>query len=858
MTDVVSADARVGAVVRERWESGAVVDVTLRPDVPVDGWRLTIDAGGDIVNLWNAEAADRQGTVYVLRAADFNAQVPAGDVVEFGFEVAGTGPVELLGIEVDRTAPIVPASPEPAEPDPQTPAPELGDPSLDAADRLSSDAEILRAVEAEILPLAPGLAVDVDAVTETRGAPPDLFDRTFAPGPLSTSGERIVDAAGEPVAIHGLNWFGLETEIAVPHGLWERNWRVVMDEVKSLGFNALRIPFSGDLVATGGGEPSGIDPALNPDLAGLDGLEVLDAVVAYADTIGLAVLLDYHRGPPGGGPNESGLWFGSGRTETDVIAEWRAMAERYGDAPAVIGADLVNEPFAGTWGDGSATDWARAAERIGNAVQDVAPDWLIVVEGIAQYEGEAYWWGGNLQGVADRPLRLERPDKLVYSAHDYPPSVHPQPWFFDGTDLTEAFYENWGYIVEEGIAPVLIGEWGSRLESAADRRWAEALAEYLDLLDAPWMWWSLNPNSADTGGLFAGDWRTVRPEVIELLDRFLTETRPDTTLADIARTAEVATFRVTLDRAAESETVVKFATTDGTARAGEDYLATAGTLRFDPGEQMKTVNVPILADGASEGNAFFYLVLGAGGTPQGSAVAVIEGEGSRRGPGGQPVVDVANAVVSEQTGAARFRLVLSEPAARDVSIAFTTRATTVDGRETRSTEGTVVIPAGERGAVVEVEAGDDAPDARRFTLELTAAAGADIGDGVASGVGAATAPRRAEIAVAASPAEEVQLMIDLILKEDWGSGALFNVSISNVSDTAVTAWQMALDLPFDVAELWDARLVADEGERVVLRNGDGNGTIGPGGSVDFGFISDAGDVALARILAAADIELTVQ
>jgi hypothetical protein len=41
---------------------------------------------------------------------------------------------------------------------------------------------------------------------------------------------------------------------------------------------------------------------------------------------------------------------------------------------------------------------------------------------------------------------------------------------------------------------------------------------------------------------------------------------------------------------------VNFATQDGTAHAGTDYVATAGTLSFGPGETMKTIPVPIIAN----------------------------------------------------------------------------------------------------------------------------------------------------------------------------------------------------------------------------------------------------------------------
>jgi len=72
-----------------------------------------------------------------------------------------------------------------------------------------------------------------------------------------------------------------------------------------LGFNALRLPFSSDLVLSGA-MPQGLDTSLNPNLAGATGLEIMDRVIEYAEEIGLKVMLDHHRSEAGDGPNENG------------------------------------------------------------------------------------------------------------------------------------------------------------------------------------------------------------------------------------------------------------------------------------------------------------------------------------------------------------------------------------------------------------------------------------------------------------------------------------------------------------------------------------------------------------------------
>jgi endoglucanase len=94
----------------------------------------------------------------------------------------------------------------------------------------------------------------------------------------------------------------------------------------------------------------------------------------------------------------------------------------------VIGVDLHNEPHGqATWGsEDPATDWRLAAERAGNAILEVNPNLLIIVQGDEQVQGDWYWWGGNLLGAREQPVRLNSPDRLVYSTTSTA-QVYPNP-----------------------------------------------------------------------------------------------------------------------------------------------------------------------------------------------------------------------------------------------------------------------------------------------------------------------------------------------------------------------------------------------------------------------------------------------
>jgi len=68
-------------------------------------------------------------------------------------------------------------------------------------------------------------------------------------------------------------------------------------------------------------------------------------------------------------------------------------------------------------------------------------------------------------------------------------------------------------------------------------------------------------------------------------------------------------FLVSLSRAASHKVKVRYATRDGTAKAGEDYRASRGTLIFAAGETRKTVSVALLDDAKDEAVETFTLVL---------------------------------------------------------------------------------------------------------------------------------------------------------------------------------------------------------------------------------------------------------
>lgn len=327
---------------------------------------------------------------------------------------------------------------------------------------------------------------------------------------LHTQGSQILDANNQPVNINGINWFGLETPNFTPHGLWSRSYKEIMDQIKNLHYNTIRLPYSNQAFDSNS-IPNGIDYGKNPDLQGLSPLRIMDKIVEYAGQIGLKIILDRHRPDAN---SQSTLWYTNSYSESRWIDDWKMLAGHYNNNSTVIGADLHNEPHDNAcWGCGNTSfDWKQAAEKAGNAILSVNPNWLIIVEGVQNYNNDYYWWGGNLLGVKDYPIHINIPNKLVYSTHDYPPSISYQSWFNDPnypSNLQAIWDNHWGFIQKNNIAPVLIGEFGSKLQTTADQQWFDSLIAYIKTNNFSWSFWSLNPNSSDTGGLLMDDWITI-------------------------------------------------------------------------------------------------------------------------------------------------------------------------------------------------------------------------------------------------------------------------------------------------------------------------------------------------------------
>jgi endoglucanase len=367
-------------------------------------------------------------------------------------------------------------------------------------------------------------SIDQDGAGEAGTSPVD--GGPTSGGFLHVEGNRLVDWRGKTVRLTGVNWFGLETNNQEPHGVWVRDYRSMVKQIADLGFNAIRLPWAnqilrGDAKASDAGSfgqsgPDAYDGTnpINTNLVGKSPLEIMDKVIEAAGELGLKIILDNHSREPDGYMNEQ-VWYTDKTPEKQWIDDWVSLAKRYAGNTTVVGADLDNEPHGiATWGKGDqSTDWNSAAERCGNAILAANPDWLIVVEGTEKVGSDGYWWGGNLSGVKTNPIKLTIPSKLMYSAHEYGPEVHDQPWFTDASfpnNLPALWTSKFDFIMQQNLGHILIGEFGIRDRSSAGGKagvWFDTVLSKLGKTYS-WTFWCWNPNSGDTEGLLTYDWVT--------------------------------------------------------------------------------------------------------------------------------------------------------------------------------------------------------------------------------------------------------------------------------------------------------------------------------------------------------------
>ncbi|AFY57603.1 cellobiohydrolase A (1,4-beta-cellobiosidase A) [Rivularia sp. PCC 7116] len=73
------------------------------------------------------------------------------------------------------------------------------------------------------------------------------------------------------------------------------------------------------------------------------------------------------------------------------------------------------------------------------------------------------------------------------------------------------------------------------------------------------------------------------------------------------------------------------------------------------------------------------------------------------------------------------------------------------------------------------------------------------------------------------------------LVNQWNNGFTANVKITNNSNEVVNGWELELNTPFEIKEIWNGSIESQEGNEYLIQDVGWNASIAPGSSLEFGF-----------------------
>ncbi len=171
-----------------------------------------------------------------------------------------------------------------------------------------------------------------------------------------------------------------------------------------------------------------------------------------------------------------------------------------------------------------------------------------------------------------------------------------------------------------------------------------------------------------------------------------------------------------------------YATADGSASAGLDYVATSGTLTFAPGDTTATVTVPLLDDDLHEGDETFTVSLSNPSSSTGLAPAIGVGTATVTILEDDALADFSIASVSVNHDAGSVTLTVTRLGALggNDSIKYTTvNGTALAGQHFTAVNGTLEFAPGASTATITVPILKSAVASkdRAFTVVLSNPAG---------------------------------------------------------------------------------------------------------------------------------------
>ncbi|MGH9201670.1 MAG: Calx-beta domain-containing protein, partial [Vicinamibacterales bacterium] len=194
---------------------------------------------------------------------------------------------------------------------------------------------------------------------------------------------------------------------------------------------------------------------------------------------------------------------------------------------------------------------------------------------------------------------------------------------------------------------------------------------------------------------------------------------------------KVLAFNATLSAASGQIVTVSYATANGTATAGTDYVAATSTATFNPGQTTVPINITVNGDTTSEPDEQFVVNLS---NPANATIADGQATGGILNDDGVPTLSITDVTVTEgNTGSVNATLTvsLSAASAAEVTVGYATaNISAAAGTDYTGGSGTLSFTSGitTRTIVIPV-LGDTADEINEtFAVNLSAPTNATIAD----------------------------------------------------------------------------------------------------------------------------------
>ena len=194
----------------------------------------------------------------------------------------------------------------------------------------------------------------------------------------------------------------------------------------------------------------------------------------------------------------------------------------------------------------------------------------------------------------------------------------------------------------------------------------------------------------------------------------------------------LVTFNVSLNPASGKPVTVSYATADGTAKDGSDYTADSGTLTFEAGDDLKTIEVQTREDAIDEPDETFTVRLS---SPSDARLPDHTATGTITDDDDPPTLSIEDTTVGEGNSA-QFTVTLSPASGKIVTVDYKT----ADGSAEKPadytfTSDSLTFSPGELIKTISVETREDDTDEpdEMFTVTLSNPSGATLDDDTATG-----------------------------------------------------------------------------------------------------------------------------